>query len=125
MARARRAWCCQRERVVANWGGLDPRCERLQVLLMYKIAVIALCLVLAGLQYRLWIAEGSYAEIHRLDTRIEMLSQQVESMRERNRKLAAEIANLKSGLAAMEGRARSELGMVAPGEKFYSLSGQE
>lgn len=89
---------------------------------MYKIAVIALCLLLAGLQYRLWFAEGSYAEIHRLSTRIDVLAERVEDMHDRNRKLAAEISNLKSGLAAMEGRARSELGMVASGETFYWLT---
>lgn len=88
---------------------------------MYKIAVVLLCVVLAGLQYRLWLAEGSYAEIHRLKAKIETLSERVDAMRHRNQELAAEIANLQSGVAAMEGRARSELGMVAPGETFYYI----
>lgn len=86
---------------------------------MYKTAVIALCLVLAGLQYRLWVADGGYAEIHRLSNKIASLTERVAHMRARNQALAAEIANLKSGLAAMEGRARTELGMVARGEQFY------
>lgn len=97
----------------------------LQVSTMYKIAVIALCLALAGLQYRLWVADGSYAEIHRLSSKIATLSERVEAMRERNQELAAEIANLKSGLAATEGRARSELGMIEPGETFYYLAIEE
>lgn len=88
---------------------------------MYKVAVIALCVALAGLQYRLWIGEGSYAEIHRLSSKIASLSERVEAMRQRNKEMAAEIANLKSGLAAIEGRARTDLGMVAPNEQFYLL----
>lgn len=89
---------------------------------MYKTAVIALCIALAGLQYRLWIADGGYAEIHRLNGKIAALTERVEDMRHRNQALSAEIADLKSGVAAMEGRARAELGMVAPGEQFYLLT---
>jgi len=40
---------------------------------------------------------------------------------ERNRQLGAEVANLKSGLTALEERARSELGMVAASETFYQV----
>jgi cell division protein FtsB len=40
---------------------------------------------------------------------------------ERNRQLSAEVANLKTGLTALEERARSELGMVAASETFYQV----
>lgn len=89
---------------------------------MYKVAVIALCLVLAGLQYRLWLADGGYAEVHRLETKVTELTDRTRDMRKRNKALAAEIADLKSGVAAMEGRARSDLGMVKSGEQFYLLN---
>jgi cell division protein FtsB len=35
--------------------------------------------------------------------------------------LAAEVEDLKSGESAVEERARSELGMIKPGEKFYRV----
>ena len=42
-------------------------------------------------------------------------------LQERNDALAAEVEDLKSGEAAVEERARSELGMIKPGEKFYRV----
>ena len=44
---------------------------------------------------------------------------EVEKLRARNAALQAEVDDLKSGTAAVEGRARSELGMILPGETFY------
>ena len=40
---------------------------------------------------------------------------------QRNAVLAAEVDNLKSGEAAVEERARTELGMIRPGETFYRV----
>lgn len=88
---------------------------------MYKLAVTLLCLTLAGFQYRLWIADGGYAEIARLKTQIAQVGDRNGEMRTRNEALAAEIKDLKSGVAAMEGRARADLGMVGPDEQFYLL----
>lgn len=88
---------------------------------MYRIAVIALLLLFGGLQYRLWIADGGYAEIHRLKGEIETIAAENAERRVRNEALEAEIADLKSGEAAMEGRARADLGMVREGEEFYLI----
>ena len=42
-------------------------------------------------------------------------------MQRRNAQMAAEVADLKSGMTAIEERARSELGMVANSETFYQV----
>lgn len=83
------------------------------------MAVIGLCLVFAGLQYRLWIADGGYAEISRLQSQISDVRAQNQTDKTRNENLEAEISDLKEGTVAMEGRARSELGMVRKGEDYY------
>ncbi|MDN5938153.1 MAG: septum formation initiator family protein [Salinisphaera sp.] len=88
---------------------------------MYKVAIIALSLVLTGLQLRLWVLDGGYAEIHRLNAKIADLTAYNEKMRKRNADLHGEIADLKSGVAAIEGRARTRLGMIRPGEQFYLI----
>ncbi|MES1944187.1 septum formation initiator [Salinisphaera sp. PC39] len=88
---------------------------------MYRFSVIALVLVFGGLQYRLWIADGGYAEIHRLQQDIDAVTAENAERRTRNEALEAEIADLKSGEAAMEGRARSDLGMIRDGEDFFLI----
>ena len=40
---------------------------------------------------------------------------------QRNSRLAAEVQDLKSGTAAIEERARSDLGMIGPNETFYQV----
>jgi cell division protein FtsB len=85
-------------------------------------SVIAISLVLLlVLQYRLWFGDGSLAEVHRLEQQVERQRAQNQALRERNRALAAEVRDLKSGLDAVEARARSELGMVGEGETFYQV----
>lgn len=82
---------------------------------------VPLLLILALLQYRLWLGDGGVAELWQLQAvRAERLADN-ERLRERNRHLAAEVKDLKSGLEAVEERARSELGMVKEGEVFYQV----
>lgn len=88
---------------------------------MFRLAVIVLVLVFGGLQYRLWIADGGYSEIHRLQQQIEEVSGENRERGVRNEALEAEIADLKSGEAAMEGRARADLGMIREDEEFYLI----
>ena len=44
-----------------------------------------------------------------------------ESLRARNKKMYAEIKDLKSGLEAVEERARHELGLIKPNETFFRI----
>ncbi|HSD18343.1 MAG TPA: cell division protein FtsB [Thermomonas sp.] len=86
-----------------------------------RVLLLLLALLLAGLQYTLWLGNGGHQEVAAL--RRQVATQQVENLRlhERNKALAAEVDDLKSGEAAVEERARSELGMVKPGETFYRV----
>jgi cell division protein FtsB len=86
-----------------------------------RIIVALMLIMLAGLQYRLWVGEGSLAELHDLELRYEAASQQNLLLRQRNRVLAEEVSQLKGGLGPVEERARSELGMIRDGEKLYVL----
>ena len=75
--------------------------------------------MLAGLQYRLWVADGGVAHTHRLANEARSQSEQNAQRVARNAALDAEIRDLKSGTAAIESRARMTLGMVHDGETFF------
>ncbi len=77
--------------------------------------------ILIGLQYRIWVGEGSVAEISGLKARIAEQHEQNQRLEARNEQLKAEVADLKQGLEAIEERARTELGMIKEGETFYQL----
>jgi len=86
-----------------------------------RIVLVVLVALLAWLQYRLWFGSGGNAEVADLRAQVEQQARQNDGLRDRNAALAAEVADLKSGEAAIEERARAELGMIKPGEVFYRV----
>jgi len=86
-----------------------------------RIIIGILVILLLLLQYRLWVGEGSLAEVNNLKHEIVTQQQELEQLRLRNRALTAEVQDLKQGLSAIEERARSELGMIRKGETFYQI----
>ena len=83
--------------------------------------VLVLAALLAWLQYTMWFGTGGSREVDALRAQVERQQSENLKLRERNEALAAEVDDLKSGGAAVEERARSELGMVKPGETFYRV----
>ena len=77
--------------------------------------------LLAILQYDLWFGDGSLMAAWKLEERIFEQKQENEHLQRRNDALTAEVTDLKSGLAAIEERARSELGMIKKGETFVQI----
>ncbi|MET0533798.1 MAG: cell division protein FtsB [Steroidobacter sp.] len=86
-----------------------------------KILAAALVMLLALLQYRLWLGEGGMREVRRLRAEIEAQRDENQQLKERNRTLSAEVQDLKKGTVAIEERARTDLGMVGKGETFYQV----
>jgi cell division protein FtsB len=88
---------------------------------MSKPVMILLAIVLVLLQYRLWLSHDGLPSLLRLHQAVEKQRIDNAELKERNQVLAAEVQDLKSGLDALEERARSELGMVKPGETFFQI----
>jgi cell division protein FtsB len=86
-----------------------------------KYLAAALLIVLVLLQYRLWFSDGGMREVSQLRAEIAAQRKENESLRERNRTLAAEVQDLKKGTVAIEERARTDLGMIGKGETFYQV----
>jgi cell division protein FtsB len=80
-----------------------------------------LLLVFAALQVKLWWGEGGLYQARMLDHQVGEQRGENARLQQRNDALSAEVEDLKSGEAAVEDRARSELGMIKPGETFYRV----
>ena len=83
---------------------------------------VVLILLLAGLQYRWWVGDGSLAQVADLQRQIAEQQGENERLLERNRILDAEVLELKQGMETVEERDRHELGMVKEGETLYQLA---
>jgi cell division protein FtsB len=92
---------------------------------MMRWVILALLLLVGLLQYRLWVGEGSLAELHALRAQIEDYRDELAQLEARNLALAAEVEDLRTGLEAIEDRARSELGMIQRGEVFLQVIEKE
>lgn len=88
---------------------------------MTRWVILGLLLLLGLLQYRLWVGEGSVKELHTLRAQIEEHREELQRLEARNLALAAEVEDLRTGLEAIEDRARSELGMIQRGEVFLQV----
>jgi cell division protein FtsB len=84
------------------------------------IAGLLLAAFLA-LQYRLWVSPNGMRDLWKTEAAIEAQSEENQRLAERNRTLAAEVRDLKEGRAAIEERARTDLGMVGGNETFFQV----
>lgn len=85
------------------------------------LLLLLLAALLGWLQYRLWFGKGGQREVDALQRQVAQQARDNGGLQQRNDVLAAEVKDLKSGEAAIEERARSELGMIKPGETFYRV----
>ena len=86
-----------------------------------RALIIMLVVVLVGLQIKLWVGNGSFAEVWRYSRAVKEQQQENARLEERNKTLDAEVLDLKQGLESIEERARSELGMVKQNETFFQI----
>lgn len=87
----------------------------------WRWMLLVLALLLGWLQYRFWFGPGNSGEVMMLEAQVANQERDNEGLQQRNDALAAEVKDLKEGQSAIEERARSELGMIKPGEKFYRV----
>jgi len=86
-----------------------------------RILAVILGLLFLILQYDLWLGEGSLATVWHLQNDITTQKEENEKIRQRNKSLLAEVNDLKKGNAAIEERARNELGMIKKGETYIQV----
>ena len=87
-----------------------------------RIIALSLLVIVALLQYRLWVSDGGMREVWRLRREVAAQQDVNEQLKNRNRTLTAEVQDLKKGKSAIEERARTDLGMVGSNETFFQVA---
>jgi cell division protein FtsB len=86
-----------------------------------RFITLALLLLIALIQNPLWFGKGGWLRVHELATQVDAQRETNLQLAARNSMLEAEVRDLKQGYAAIEERARYELGMVKQDEVFFQL----
>ncbi|MCB5194957.1 cell division protein FtsB [Deefgea salmonis] len=89
-----------------------------------RILAIFFAIVIAALQWPLWVGKGSWLRVWQLDSQLSQHRESNTKLKERNEALEAEVQDLKNGTDAIEERARNELGMIRQGEVFFQVLDQ-
>ena len=88
---------------------------------MWRWLALLLLVLAIFLQIRLWWGPGGMREVRALRAQVQAQQADNARLRKRNALLEAEVADLKTGTHAIEAHARSELGLIKPGETFYQV----
>ena len=86
-----------------------------------RVLTLIFVILIASLQYPLWLGKGSWLRVWDINRQITEQKDRNKVLKARNDTLDAEVRDLKQGYAAIEERARSELGMVKQDEVFYQV----
>ena len=89
-----------------------------------KALTLIFVILIALLQYPLWLGKGSWLRVWNVNQQIEAQKDKNAAFKQRDETLNAEVRDLKQGNAAIEERARSELGMIKQDEVFYQVIDQ-
>lgn len=87
----------------------------------YYLIVTVLAILFLVLQIDLWIGKGSMQEVRQLEKEIATQEAHNAKLKERNQALYEEVKDLKSGLEAIDERARIDMGMIDTDETFFQI----
>lgn len=84
-----------------------------------KLVWSIMFLLILLLQVRLWVGEGSFAQVWNLEDAIAEQRAENAELEARNERLYAEVRNLRGQQGALEERARMNLGLIREDETFF------
>lgn len=87
-----------------------------------RYVAIALALLVVLLQVRLWLGDGSVPQVLKINEALAEQKAIVDELSKRNQMQDAEVQDLKHQLAALEERARNDIGMIKEGETFFQYN---
>ena len=93
--------------------------------LFFYLLLLLLLVALIVIHTKIWLGGYSYSHLELLKQEMSLLEDKNESLRKQNELLGKEKKKFQRGRNAIEGIARSELGLIKPGETFYQFKLQK
>lgn len=97
----------------------------LQGLITMRLLLLTFVFVFSLLQYHLWFGKNGLQDNRELVKEVEFAESGNTELITRNQMMFSEIDNLKTGVEAIEERARNELGLIKEGETFFRIIPKE
>ena len=86
-----------------------------------RILSAGLFILLLLLLYALLFGKQNVLDLMGQQAKLTQLTEETKVLRERNERIRIDVKDIKTRLGAIEGLARSELGLIKPGETFYQI----
>jgi len=86
-----------------------------------RILFLALVLLVALIQYPLWLGNGGWLAVRNLEANVAEHRESNDGLKARNQAMLAEVEDLRSGTEAAEERARTDLGLAHNDELFVQI----
>ena len=87
-----------------------------------KFITLLFVLILLIMQVNIWLTKEGYSRIVEIKGLMQDQQQENDEMASRNSQLKEEIKDLKDSYAAIEEKAREDIGMIKEGEEFYLIT---
>ena len=82
---------------------------------------LAFGVLIVALQYPMWLGKGGWLQVREYDRQLTGQREANARLEVRNGALDADVRDLKTGVEAIEERARAELGMIRQDEVFFQI----
>ncbi|MDQ7980414.1 cell division protein FtsB [Paraburkholderia sp. SARCC-3016] len=86
-----------------------------------RLVTVALVVLLVLIQFPLWWGHGGWLRVHELREELDQQLKKNADEKVRNERIEGEVQDLQNGTAAVEERARYEMGMVKDSEVFVQF----
>ena len=86
-----------------------------------RLLSAGLFILLLLLLYGLFFGKQNLFDLMGQQARLAQLTEETKVLRQRNERIRVDVKDIKTRLGAIEGLARSELGLIKPGETFYQI----